>query len=149
MQLVNGQPLWAKIFFLIRTGHLQEALVVAQEADAALQNRERRFTSFLEAWVRSPDRRLVMPYDPSCMSTSDASHRLSRAHRDTVMSTYNTELLHTEADPFKIALYKLLGRIDPQRRTVQSVTTTTEDWIWFQLAMVRALSLHNSWCSMS
>lgn len=40
------------------------------------------------------------------------------------------------ADPFKLALYKLIGRLDPGRRSVPHVTTTTEDWLWFQLAMV-------------
>ena len=46
-------------------------------------------------------------------------------------------MLHAAtADPFKLALYKLLGRLEPSRRSVPHVTTTTEDWLWFQLAMV-------------
>ncbi|KAG6871339.1 hypothetical protein C0993_003474, partial [Termitomyces sp. T159_Od127] len=46
-------------------------------------------------------------------------------------------MLHSStADPFKLALYKLMGKLEPSRRSVQLVTTTTEDWIWFQLAMV-------------
>ena len=46
-------------------------------------------------------------------------------------------MLHSStADPFKLALYKLMGKIDPARRSVQNVTVTTEDWLWFQLAMV-------------
>jgi len=31
-----------------------------------------------------------------------------------------------------------MGKIDPSKRTVPDVTVTTEDWLWFQLAMVRA-----------
>ncbi|KAJ8457142.1 hypothetical protein ONZ45_g18435 [Pleurotus djamor] len=46
-------------------------------------------------------------------------------------------MLHSaSADPFKLALYKLMGRLEPSRRNVPQVTTTTEDWMWFQLAMV-------------
>ena len=46
-------------------------------------------------------------------------------------------MLHSStADPFKIALYKLMGKLEPSRRSVPQVTTTTEDWLWFQLAMV-------------
>lgn len=46
-------------------------------------------------------------------------------------------MLHSStADPFKLALYKLMGRLEPSRRNVPHVTTTTEDWLWFQLAMV-------------
>ena len=49
-------------------------------------------------------------------------------------------MLHSmSSDPFKLALYKLMGRLEPQRRSVVQVTTTTEDWLWFQLAMVRGL----------
>jgi nuclear pore complex protein Nup93 len=47
-------------------------------------------------------------------------------------------MLHSSTtDPFKLALYKLMGKIDPSKRTVPDVTVTTEDWLWFQLAMVR------------
>ena len=46
-------------------------------------------------------------------------------------------MLHSStADPFKLALYKLMGKIDPTRRSVPQVTVTTEDWLWFQLSMV-------------
>ena len=46
-------------------------------------------------------------------------------------------MLHsTSIDPFKLALYKLMGKLDPSKRNVPLVTATTEDWLWFQLAMV-------------
>jgi nuclear pore complex protein Nup93 len=46
-------------------------------------------------------------------------------------------MLHsTSVDPFKLALYKLMGKLDPSKRNVPLVTATTEDWLWFQLAMV-------------
>jgi nuclear pore complex protein Nup93 len=52
-------------------------------------------------------------------------------------------MLHsTSVDPFKLALYKLMGKLDPTKRTVPLVTATTEDWLWFQLAM--ACFLHRS-----
>jgi Nup93/Nic96 len=45
-------------------------------------------------------------------------------------------MLHsTSVDPFKLALYKLMGKLDPSKRNVPLVTATTEDWLWFQLAM--------------
>lgn len=46
-------------------------------------------------------------------------------------------MLHSSTtDPFKLALYKIMGKIDPGRRSVAQVTVTTEDWLWFQLTMV-------------
>jgi nuclear pore complex protein Nup93 len=64
--------------------------------------------------------------------------RLPKAHREHLQTVYNTHMLHSStADPFKLALYKLMGKLEPSRRNVPQVTTTTEDWIWLQLAMVR------------
>jgi nuclear pore complex protein Nup93 len=46
-------------------------------------------------------------------------------------------MLHSATvDPFKLALYKLMGKLEPSKRSVPHVTITTEDWLWFQLAMV-------------
>jgi nuclear pore complex protein Nup93 len=64
--------------------------------------------------------------------------RLPKPHRDHLQAIYNAHMLHSAtADPFKLALYKLMGKLEPSRRSVPQVTTTTEDWLWFQLAMVR------------
>ena len=63
--------------------------------------------------------------------------RISPQARAELQSTYNQHMLNAAtADPFKLALYKLMGRLDPHRRSVPHVTTTTEDWLWFQLAML-------------
>ncbi|KAJ7019379.1 nucleoporin-interacting protein NIC96 [Mycena alexandri] len=111
VELVGGQPLWARLFFLVRTGHYHEAL------DEALQFQQ--FITYFKTWIESPDRRLPKPI------------------RDQLQSVYNAHMLHSStADPFKLALYKLMGKLEPSRRSVAHVTATTEDWLWFQLAMV-------------
>lgn len=46
-------------------------------------------------------------------------------------------LLEKNGDPFKVALYKLIGRLDISKKTIPKVTDTTEDWMWFQLNLVR------------
>ncbi|KAI0960869.1 hypothetical protein AcV7_000128 [Taiwanofungus camphoratus] len=119
IELISGQPLWAKLLYLVRTGHTQEALAEALQYQHAIEHRESSFLSHFRAWIDSPDRRLPKP------------------HRDQLHAIYNAHMLHSStADPFKLALYKLMGKIDPSRRSVQHVTVTTEDWLWFQLAMV-------------
>ncbi|KAH7884023.1 Nup93/Nic96-domain-containing protein [Phlebopus sp. FC_14] len=119
IELVAGQPLWAKLFYLVRTGHAQEALDEALRCQQAIDHREASFVTHFRSWIESPDRRLPKP------------------HRDHLQSVYNAHMLHSaSADPFKLALYKLMGRLEPSRRTVPQVTLTTEDWLWFQLAMV-------------
>ncbi|KAH8990608.1 nucleoporin-interacting protein NIC96 [Lactarius akahatsu] len=119
IELVAAQPLWAKIFYLVRTGHAREALDEALAHRQAIEHREDSFVAHFRVWVESPDRRLPKP------------------HRDHIQAIYNAHMLHsTSVDPFKLALYKLMGKLDPTKRTVPLVTATTEDWLWFQLAMV-------------
>ncbi|GBE78687.1 nucleoporin-interacting protein NIC96 [Sparassis latifolia] len=119
IELVAGQPIWAKLFYLVRTGHTREALEEAARWHQAIEHHESSFLGHFRSWLGSPDRRLPKP------------------HRDQLHAVYNAHMLHSStADPFKLALYKLMGKIDPARRSVQNVTVTTEDWLWFQLAMV-------------
>lgn len=57
IQLVAGQPLWAKLYHLVRTGHAQEALDEALKSQQAIENREDSFVSHFRSWVESPERR--------------------------------------------------------------------------------------------
>ncbi|VDC01189.1 unnamed protein product [Peniophora sp. CBMAI 1063] len=118
IELVAAQPLWAKLFLLLRVGASSDALSEALSHHAALDAREPGFTSLFRSYLEDPGR------------------KLNKANRDAVQSAYNAHMLHAAAaDPFKLALYKLMGRLDPARRSVPLVTSTTEDWLWFQLAM--------------
>ena len=54
---VPGQPLWAKLFYLVRTGHVQEALAEATQFQQALENREASFVTLFRTWVESPNRK--------------------------------------------------------------------------------------------
>ncbi|KAF9542861.1 nucleoporin-interacting protein NIC96 [Agrocybe pediades] len=119
IELLAGQPLWAKLFYLVRTGHTQEALAEATKYQQAIENREASFVGHFRTWIESPER------------------KLPKAHRDHLQAVYNAHMLHSStADPFKLALYKLMGKLEPSRRSVPLVTTTTEDWLWFQFSMV-------------
>ncbi|KIM32731.1 hypothetical protein M408DRAFT_326475 [Serendipita vermifera MAFF 305830] len=119
LELIAGQPLWAKMFYLIRTGHLEECLQEALLHENAISMKERHFVTYLKAWITSP------------------THSLTRSERNPLQAAYNSHILHSPTtDPFKLALFKIIGKLDPARRAVPLVTSTTEDWLWFQLAML-------------
>lgn len=112
-------PLWAILYTLVRTGRAEAALEVALNAERAIEAREAGFVTRFRAWLQAPDR------------------QLSRMEREELQNVYNAHMLHAKStDPFKLALYKLMGKLEPSRRSVPMVTTTAEDWLWFQLAMV-------------
>ena len=94
---------------------MQEALI----HERALEHREPSFVTYFKIWAEAPDG--VVP----------------KTTRDNLQSTYNAHMLNSAtADPFKLALFRLMGKLDPARRSIPLVTATAEDWLWFQLAMV-------------
>ncbi|KAF9076587.1 nucleoporin-interacting protein NIC96 [Rhodocollybia butyracea] len=119
LELVKGTSVWAQVFFLVRVGEVSEALQVLFRLRDAIDAREPGFTDAFRVWAESAERSLPRPI------------------RDRLQSVYNGHMLQAQtADPFKLALYKLIARLDVGRRSIPSVTTTTEDWLWMQFAMV-------------
>lgn len=43
---------------------------------------------------------------------------------------------NANVDQFKYALYKIIGRFELARKSLK-VASTTEDWMWLQLSLVR------------
>jgi nuclear pore complex protein Nup93 len=121
MQIVNNTPLWAHLYYLLRSGHSSDALSFATTQETALSSLEKSFVPYLKSYLTSPDR------------------RLPKLLRDRFLAEYNQRIryLTDTSDPYKHALYKLIGRVEIQRRNVPGVTQTTEDWLWFQLSLVR------------
>jgi len=119
---------------------MREALDEALAHRQAIEHREDSFVAHFRLWLESPDHRSVArPVLPPRrhVLTAAFSFSLPKPHRDHVQAIYNAHMLHsTSVDPFKLALYKLMGKLEPSKRNVPLVTATTEDWLWFQLAMV-------------
>ncbi|BGP34324.1 nuclear pore complex subunit [Rhodotorula toruloides] len=121
LEIANNTPVWARIYYLLRSGHAKEALAFATENESAIQKLEKSFVPYFKAWLDSPDR------------------RLPKLLRDRFLAEYNQRIryLTDTSDLYKHALYKLIGRVEINRRNVPGVTQTTEDWLWFQLSLVR------------
>ncbi|ORY89113.1 NIC-domain-containing protein [Leucosporidium creatinivorum] len=121
LEIANSTPIWARMYYLLRSGHAHEALEFATENEAHIQKLEKSFVPYFKAWLDSEDR------------------RLPKLLRDRFLSEYNQRIryLASSSDPYKHALYKLIGRVEINRRNVPGVTQTTEDWLWFQLSLVR------------
>ncbi|KAJ4492800.1 Nup93/Nic96-domain-containing protein [Lentinula edodes] len=119
LELVKGTPVWAQVFFLVRVGEVSEAFQVLMRVKDAVDAREPGFIDAFRIWAESTER------------------SLPRSIRDQLAGVYNAHMLQAQtADPFKLALYKLVARLDAARRSIPNVTTTTEDWLWMQFAMV-------------
>ncbi|KAH8822758.1 nucleoporin-interacting protein NIC96 [Flagelloscypha sp. PMI_526] len=126
IEIIQGVPIWGRLFFLIRTGYLEEAVEEAVHYEHPLESVAPGFVECLQSWANSPER------------------RISPAQRQKLQSHYHSQMLHgSSADPFRIALYKLVGKLEPERRRVELVTETMEDWLWWQISMLDEQSPNN------
>lgn len=127
LEMLNHQPFFARCFFLLRAGHIQDALDLASapETEALLRTSEPNFVTYLQAWAQ----------------TYPAHKPLSKNIRERFHAEYTQRIRSLSmaggADPFKIALYKLFGRADLAKKNVPGVTDKTEHWLWLQLALIR------------
>lgn len=124
-------PVWATIFHLLRTGHPIDALRQAEEYEEAMRRSDGAFVGWIKEWIESGGR------------------GLSRAARDRFFAEYNARFRNLAigggggaadahgVDPYKLALYRLIGRVDPTRKFPNALTRSTENWLWLQLMMTR------------
>lgn len=122
MEILNGVPVWAVLYYMVRSGHLQEALDFTMEIESSLEKIERSFPVYLQAYVRAKD------------------HVLSRDMHDRILTEFNQHIRfydESRDDPYKYALYKIIGRCDLHRKVFPEVVETAEDWLWTHLVLSR------------
>lgn len=116
---VDGIYLWAQLYYLLRCGKPNEAISLLSEHVGALSPGDAGFPGALKASLTSHDR------------------RLPKAQRDSLLSDFNGKIRNNpNVDQYKYALYKIVGRFELSRKTLK-VASTTEDWMWVQLSLVK------------
>lgn len=120
LQDLNGDYCWPLIFYLLRSGLDQDALDYVDENSAAFRQIDRSFMRYLRAYVGSEDHRL-----PEEMSRAIQNEYSQRSR------------LAPEVDPYRMLCYKIVGRCELQKRSIDHVTTDMMDWIWLQFALCR------------
>lgn len=107
--IVNGEPIWAVIYYCLRCGFVNEALQYASKLPLVTD-------SVIYSYLRSYG---------SKFDTSRSSHeQVNKDYRENA---------HT--DIFRKALYLLLGACEPNN-SYTKVFSKTEDWIWYKLHLV-------------
>ena len=119
MDLIEGTPIWACIFYLFRCGYLREAYQFACQYEFHLLKSEPNFIAYLKAFIETED------------------NFLTGSLKAQIQSDYSQRLIVGNQDPYKMTLLKILGRCDLSKKTVPEVITTTQDYIWLQLWLVK------------
>ncbi|KAJ3148784.1 hypothetical protein HDU86_007339 [Geranomyces michiganensis] len=125
LQLVNGEPFWGHVFTLARCGLLEEASDYIEKNASGLQPAAPDFSAYFRAWMQDP------------------AHRLPTDLRSRLIKEWNSKIRgrggNNDVDPFKVALYKIIGRCDMTNKGIKdrSVISSTEDYVWLQLMLTQ------------
>ncbi|RDW95228.1 hypothetical protein BP5796_00991 [Coleophoma crateriformis] len=126
LQMLGDDYLWALIFFLLRSGHVKEAVDYVTSNAVAFRAIDRNFATYLTAYYSSPDR------------------RLRRDLQDRIHSEYNQRQRNApdnSLDPFRMACYKVIGRCGLENRNLDGLLPDTDDYLWLQFVLAREVSL--------
>ncbi len=65
--------------------------------------------------------------------------RLNPDARDALMGDWNERVryLNNNEDPFRYAMWKIIGRLEINKKTIPCVIDTWQDWMWLQLILAR------------
>jgi nuclear pore complex protein Nup93 len=117
----GGDYPWALIFYLLRSGHVNEAFDYVKN-DSAFSSTDKRFVSYITQYAQHHDK------------------KLSRKLQDMINGEYQQRMRIApdgSQDPYRLACYKIIGRCELSRRNLEAVGQGVEDWIWLQFALAR------------
>jgi len=128
LELFNSFPIWACIFYLIRSGHFSEAIYYINDIDDKVFNHKNdlMFIKYIKIWI-------------------DNKFKLNKEYRDEIKSDWNERIRSSidqntiKGDPFKHCLYKIIGRCDINFKHIpnQTVIPSVEDYLWVHLTLVQ------------
>lgn len=126
LELVDGYPIWAEIYYCLRSGNTEEAQTIISSSKPEVVASLGKFPIYLSEYLKSADRRL----SESKWQEMIQEYKLIVSRSSAITSTGGTIV-----DPYKIALYNIIARCE-QNKSFPHVFSTTQDFIWFKLSMV-------------
>ena len=125
LQTIGDDYCWALIFFLLRCGLVREAAEYVTSNAIPFKSMDRNFVTYITAYASSLDRRLPR-------STQD---RINAEYQQrTRIAPENT------LDPYRMACYKIIGRCELSKRSIDFIVQGVEDWIWLQFNLAREVN---------
>ncbi|GAB5593208.1 nuclear pore complex subunit [Umbelopsis nana] len=121
LEVVNGEHPWANIFYHMRAGLNKEALEYIKNNQSVFKSAP-SIAEYFEAYLA----------DLTDRSMTDLTRSRIQLEYDQ-MSRNTAEPI----DPYKFAVYKIMGRCELNKRTLPHITNSTEDWLWLQLCLIR------------
>ncbi|KAH7153065.1 Nup93/Nic96-domain-containing protein [Dactylonectria macrodidyma] len=123
LQQISGEYVWAIVFYLLRSGHVSEAAKFVNDNHQPFKSIDRTFSTYLNNYAASEDRRITN------------RKLLDRCTNEYIQRSRNAP--DNTIDPFRMACYKVIGRIELSNRNLEGLNTDINDWIWLQFNLAR------------
>ncbi|KAK2589463.1 nuclear pore complex subunit [Conoideocrella luteorostrata] len=123
LQQIQGEFVWAVVFYLLRSGHVNEAAQYVNDNSNHFRGIDRTFATYLNNYAASEDRRITI------------RKLLDRCTNEYIQRSRNAP--ENSIDPFRMASYKVIGRIELSNRNLDGLNTDINDWIWLQFNLAR------------
>lgn len=125
IQLLKGDYCWALVFYLLRSGLVREAAEYVVENERDFKSLDRHFGHNISSYASAPDRRL--PRELQARINSEYQQRLRTAPA-------------TSIDPYRMGCYKIIGRCDLPRKSIEGINPSMEDWFWIIFSLAREVN---------
>lgn len=86
---------------------------------------DRNFITYITAYANSSERRL--PWAMQDRINGEYQQRSRIAPENSL-------------DPYRMACYKIIGRCEISKRTIEGISQGSEDWIWLQFSLAREVN---------
>lgn len=125
LKTISDDYCWALVFFLLRSGLVKEATEYVTSNKMAFTAVDRNFGTYITGYASNPDRRL---------------DRKAQDHINREYQVRTRVAPENQNDPYQIACYKIIGRCDLSKRSIDGISQGVEDWIWLQFSLAREAS---------
>ncbi|KAL8718551.1 MAG: hypothetical protein Q9225_004323 [Loekoesia sp. 1 TL-2023] len=126
LQKIDGvEPMWAVVYFLLRCGLVQDAAEYVRDNAQTFRAVERNFAAYMNSYA------------------NDKERRLPRNLQDRINAEYQQKSRmapENSLDPYKMACYKIVGRCELTKRTLEGINQSSNDWLWLQFCLAREVS---------
>lgn len=122
LQMVNEEYVWAIVFYLLRSGHVNEAAQYVNNIQNHFRSIDRTFPGYINSYASTEERRLKRQMQERC--NNEYAQRVRNAPDNSM-------------DPFRMACYKIIGRCEVNNRSLEGLHTDVNDWIWLQFNLAR------------
>ncbi|KAI9820332.1 MAG: hypothetical protein M1827_005954 [Pycnora praestabilis] len=125
LQMLGDDYCWALIFYMLRSGLVKEAAQYVTSNATPFKSIDRNFVTYITTYANDPDRRLTRPLQDRINAEYQQRSRIAPEH---------------SIDPFRMACYKVIGRCELSKRSLDGIGQGVEDWIWLQFDLAREVN---------